>query len=425
MNTKITILCMLFSVLLHAQTNCNELLSLFAENVKTKRFAEAAPQLIELRKNCPSTNYAIYAYGERVLDYELENAANKKEAAQKLMQLYTDRLELYPEKTKKGVFLPKIAALMITHEIGTISEQYSFLHEAFTSDKKHFTNPVHLYYYFELYYKMYQAKTSGISLEQLIEKFDAIQEKYELIKQQAPKNAKAIETLLANMNILIEKEATCETLIPMFRKKLETERSNIDWLKKAAGQLDAKGCKENPLFIELVEAIDAAAPNANSKLYLYQIHRRKGNSAKAQQYLEAYVTLETDVERKTTVLNSVGKEAEKTGQKSTARSYYLKAITANPNSGRAYLNLARLYGSSANECGTDSFTKRAVYWKAAEMAKKAASVDASVKSEAKSLEATYMQSAPSKPDIFNKGYTGGEKITLDCWIGGYVTVPKI
>ncbi|PTX59843.1 hypothetical protein C8N46_108156 [Kordia periserrulae] len=339
--------------------------------------------------------------------------------------MYTDRLELHPKKTNKGVFLPKIGELMVLHDIGTISEQYSFFHEAFTTDQEHFTNPVHLYYYFELYYKMYQEKTSGISLEQLIEKFDEIQEKYELEKQQTPKNAKAIETLSTNMNILIEKEATCETLIPMFRKKLETERSNIDWLKKAAGQLDAKGCKEHPLFIELVEAIDAAAPNANSKLYLYQIHRRKGNSAKAQQYLEAYLTLETDADKKAAVLNDEGKEAEKAGQKSTARSYYSKAIAANPASGRAYLNLARLYGSSANECGTDSFTKRAVYWKAAEMAQKAASVDASVKSEANSLETTYMQSAPSKPDTFNQGYKGGEKIALDCWIGGYVVVPKI
>ncbi|PTX59842.1 hypothetical protein C8N46_108155 [Kordia periserrulae] len=81
MNTKVTIFCVFFSVLSHAQNNCNELLSLFAENVKTKRFTEAAPQLAELRKNCASTNYAIYAYGERVLDDELEHASNKKEAA--------------------------------------------------------------------------------------------------------------------------------------------------------------------------------------------------------------------------------------------------------------------------------------------------------------------------------------------------------
>ncbi len=418
-------LCMLAVLLVNAQHNCQETLSLFAENVKNKRFAEASPQLEQLRKNCAQTSYVIYARGEKVLHHELKEASNQKLVAEKLIQLWKDRLAFFPEKTKKGMFLPKIGAFMVKYDIGSLTAQYKWFDDAFTADEKHFTNPVNLYYYFELYYKMYQAKTHGISLEDLMRKFELIQEKFTSEKERSPKNAKAIATLSNNMNVLIEKEATCETLIPMYRKKLPTNLKNVDWLRKAAGRLDAKNCKEDALFIELVEAIDSEAPSAESKLYLHKIHERKGNSAKAEQYFKDYLNLETDTDKKVTILNSKGKKAEKKGQKSKARSYYLEALKVNANSGSTYLNLARLYGSSANECGTDTFTKRAMYWKAAETARKALNVDSSVKTEANGLIANYMKSAPSKPDVFNQGLKGGEKIEMKCWVGGYVIVPKL
>ncbi|MEM6685038.1 MAG: hypothetical protein AAF617_04500 [Bacteroidota bacterium] len=429
MNTKITlrmtIVCVMTSFLVNAQRNCQEKLSLFAENVKTKQFEKASPQLAFLRKNCATLSYATYAHGEKVIAHELKSASNKKQKATELIQLLKDRLDFFPDRTPKGTFLPKIGALMIKHNIGTISEQYQWFEDAFTQDKKNFKNPINLYYYFELYYKLYQAKTQHISLEMLIKKYEIVLEKLNVEKERNPKNDKAITTLSTNMNVLIQKEATCETLIPMYKKKLPTNRTNIDWLRKAAGQLDAKGCKEDALFIELVEAIDAIKPDADSKLYLHQIHDKKGNTEKATIYLNAYLTLEMDGVKKAKVLNSKGQKAAKVNQKSKAYMYFVKATNANPYSGAAYVGLARLYGASANECGTDSFSKRAIYWKAADTARKAMEVDPSIKTEAKSLIENYMQLAPSKPDIFKKGYKGGEKIALNCWIGGTVTVPNL
>jgi tetratricopeptide (TPR) repeat protein len=272
---------------------------------------------------------------------------------------------------------------------------------------------------------MYVEKTRKISLENLMEKYEKVTAKLTSEQQKSTKNKAAIDTFLKNINILVEKEATCETLIPMYQKKFKSYATDVDWLRKAAGRLDAKGCKEDPLFVELVEAIDNNAPNADSKLYLWKIHERLGNSAKAKTYFEAYLTLETDGEKKANVLHGEALKAAKIKQKSKARSLFLEALTANPNAGKIYLNLARLYATSANECGTDEFTKRAIYWKAAETARKAASADSSVRSEANKLVETYMQSAPSKIDIFKKTYKGGEKIPLKCWVGGFVTVPKL
>ncbi|MEM6686110.1 MAG: hypothetical protein AAF617_10030, partial [Bacteroidota bacterium] len=241
----------------------------------------------------------------------------------------------------------------------------------------------------------------------------------------ADTNVKAIAIFSGNMEALIEKVSTCETLIPLFRKNFDANRSNSLWLKRAAGRLDAKGCDEDPLFVELVEAVDALEPSANSKRYLAGIYERKGNLVRAEEYLNQSLDMEKDPIRKATLLYKIATKAKKRGQKSKARKYYLEAVKNNPSLGGAYLKIAQLYASSVNQCGKDEFTKRAGYWKAAEMARKAGQVDPSLKSVASRTVTSYMKSAPSKSDIFSKGYKGGEAIPLNCWIGGSVRVPSL
>jgi len=437
---------------LNAQ-DCNAKLSIFAENVKAKNYTEAEPQLAELRKNCPTINSAIYAYGERIYKAKLNKATDKKAVVQELIQLYRDRLKNVPEKTDKGDVLGDIGTLMVDYEIGSIKEQYDVFDEAFKTDLENFKNPKSLYLYFELYYKMYTEGTYGIELENLIEKYEELTEKFEseserlaitkneIIKKTdagkeltskekksekiADTNIKAIAIFSGNMESLIEKVSTCETLIPLFRKNFDQNKNNILWLKRAAGRLDTKGCDEDPLFIELVEAVDALEPSANSKRYLSGIYERKGDVKKAEDYLKQSLSMETDPIRKGKLLYKIADKAKKSGQKSRARQYYLEAVQNNPSLGSAYLKIAQLYASSVNECGNDEFTKRAGYWKAAEMARKAGQVDPSLNSIASRTASSYMQSAPSKSDVFSKGYKGGETVSLNCWIGGSVTVPKL
>ena len=92
--------------------------------------------------------------------------------------------------------------------------------------------------------------------------------------------------------------------------------------------------------------------------------------------------------------------------------------------GKAYILIASLYADSANDCGNTQFEKRAVYWLAAQTARRAPSVDPSLKSTAQKLEASYNGRAPSKTDIFTEG-RAGEVITFDCWIRSKVTVPNL
>ena len=92
--------------------------------------------------------------------------------------------------------------------------------------------------------------------------------------------------------------------------------------------------------------------------------------------------------------------------------------------GAAYLLIANLYASSANNCGNSQFEKRAVYWLAAKEARKAANVDASIKKIATRTAESYEGRAPTKTDIFTEG-NAGQVIRFSCWIGQSVTVPSL
>ena len=112
------------------------------------------------------------------------------------------------------------------------------------------------------------------------------------------------------------------------------------------------------------------------------------------------------------------------GRKSKARSYANKALGFQPSMGRAYLLIANMYADSANECGDSQFNKRAVYWLAADLARKAGRVDNSLSKIAKRTIDSYTGRAPSKTDIFTEG-NEGSVIKFNCWINRSVTVPKL
>ena len=83
-----------------------------------------------------------------------------------------------------------------------------------------------------------------------------------------------------------------------------------------------------------------------------------------------------------------------------------------------------MYADSANDCGDTQFNKRAVYWLAASVARKAGNVDNSLKKVANQTADSYTGRAPSKTDIFTEG-NEGVTIKFSCWINSSVKVPSL
>ena len=196
------------------------------------------------------------------------------------------------------------------------------------------------------------------------------------------------------------------------------------WLKRAASRMDSKECSDDPFFVTLVEALHSLDPSADSAYYLGLLNDKRGNANEALKYYEESISLETDNYKKAKILLKIANKFKLAGRKTSARNYANKALSFQPSLGRAYLLIANMYADSANECGDSQFNKRAVYWLAADIAKKAANVDNSLSKIAKKTADSYNGRAPSKTDIFTEG-NEGITIKFDCWINRTVTVPKL
>ena len=442
-----------------AQDNqqCLQNLSIFAENAKVKNYTAAYEPWMAVKSECPSLNVAIYSYGERILKDRLKNeaAADKAKFQVELLALYDDWIKYFPTKrgkSKIGDILSSKAQNMIDFKIGTSQEIYTIFDEAYKKDAASFTNPKRLYNYFKTFYDIYKTGNGAVTTAMLFDKYEEISEKFELegislakgldviLKKEESgaalstrdlrrrriydTNSNAIGVFLRNLDAIIAKESSCENLIPLYQNSFEENKSNPVWLNRAAGRMKSKECADDPLFVTIVEALHALEPSANSAYYLGILNDKRGNSSEALRYYEESISLETDKYKKAKTLYKIALEFKAKGRKSKARSYARKALGFQPSLCKAYLLIANLYASSANDCGNTQFEKRAVYWLAANMARKAASVDASIKKNALKTAVSYEGRAPSKTDIFTEGKEGAS-VTFSCWIGTSVKVPKL
>ena len=438
---------------LQAQANqeCATTASLAYSDAKAKNYDAAYPRIQTLRKDCPTYSIVTYQYGERVLKHKLENApeGEKKAIAQDLINLYKERLQYFPEKTEEGEVLVDIAQVQYDNKIGTTEEEYNAFDEAFQKDRENF-NAKSLYTYFYLLVELQDAGKKD--LQDVFEKYDVVIAEVEsdenqmaeglqklLEKQEAGEdltakekkmlnayevNLKAYSSVKGSIDAKLGQRADCNNLIPLYSKDFEANKTNVDWLKRAAGRMSAKDCTEDELFFKLVEALHQAEPSAKSALYLGQLADAKGNSAKALEYYNQSAELETNASDKATVYNKIAHNYKDKGQFGQARNYYRKAINAKPSFGRAYLQIANMIAQSANNCGNSAFEKRAVYWLAADYAAKAGRVDPSIARNANETAAAYRGRAPQRSDIFQQDMQG-KTINIGCWIGESVRVPNL
>lgn len=454
-----SLMFLLMGTMSYAQSDqeCLQNLSIFAEFAKVKNYDSAYEPWQKVLADCPTLNAAIYSYGEKILQHKIKNSTGADQAAYKtsLVELYGKWADNFPTrkgKSRLGNILSAKAQSLLDFKIGSEMEAYNAFDKAFTEDPTSFTNPKRLYNYFKTLFNLFKAGDQGVSMEQLFNKYEEVSEKFEIESTKLAKNldkilkkeesgspltsretrnkrafginSKAIATYVSNLDAIISKEATCENLIPLYQRNFEDNKADTVWLKRAASRMDAKECSDDPLFVTLVEALHNLDPSADSAYYLGLLNDKAGKSQDALKYYEESITLETDSYKKAKILYKIALKFKKSGRKSSARSYAKKALSYQPSMGRAHLLIANLYAASANDCGTTQFNKRAIYWLAADVARKAARVDESIKKVALKTAESYMGRAPSKTDIFTEG-NEGTTISFDCWVKGSVKVPKL
>uniref|UniRef100_UPI00404AEE51 tetratricopeptide repeat protein n=1 Tax=Flavobacterium sp. TaxID=239 RepID=UPI00404AEE51 len=454
MKTKLTLLlALVINFVSQAQNSeaCTETLSLMASSVKAKD-PSAYDYLVTLRKDCPNFHKGVYSYGVIAIKLKIDNttdAVEKEKYVRDLMKLYDEYALNFPQYGK-GAKMEKGLALF-NYQIGTKQEVFSLFDDAFTNDNANFDNTIALYAYFELFVNDYKAETKNITLQQVFDKYDDISEKLEILqkedsnekdallakeeagetldskeerlKNKIDNNLENIGIVTSSMDAIIIELSTCEKLIPFYQKSFEENKTNEVWLKRAADRLEAKECDSDPLFSKISEALYKLNPSADAAYKLGVVEVQRGNTTKALGYFNQSASMFTDNSKKAFVYYRMATMYAK-NNKSQARIYARKALSLKASYGKAYLLIAQLYGSSINDCGTNPFEKRAIYWLAAQYADKAGAADPSLKSVASKTAASYRASAPTKTQIFESG-KAGQRIVFNCWVGESITVPTL
>ena len=430
-------------------------LSIFSELVKSKNYSAAYTPWMELRPRNPKFNKAIFVYGERILDHKIDNSQGDEKInfINDMLKLWQERKAVFPNITPSGTYMAKACQLEYDHrEILNKSNEvlYAAFDKAYTTDPKTFTNPKSLYTYFSLIVDLYDSQLK--TAQQLFSKYDDISEKIEFevknytkkrnafldeegqVKKLSPKDARklksydsyltAYDQIAGSVDTKLGARANCENLIPLYSKDFEEFKNDGIWLQRAMNRMYAKECNDDPLFVKIVEQKNALEPNADTAFYLGILKDKAGKSSEALNYYNQAVDLESDDFEKSKILYKIATNLKKKGRFGQARTYYMKALKTNQSMGRAHLAIAAMYAKSANDCGNDNFSKRAVYWLAASEAAKAGKIDPTMKKNASKSIANYEAKAPTKSEIFSSG-RAGQVIKVECWIQRSVTVPSL
>ena len=455
MKTKLIVLfaVALFSGSAIIAQECNKNLSLFNDSAKAGIYEDAMPRYKKLIEECPKINIILYQRAEKMfkdlIDSE-KDEAKKKELAQMEVNNLKLRLEHFPDQSPVGKIYVDIGKVMYENNLGTIEEQFKYFDDAWNLDPSNFKSPKGLYEYFLLFDKLEDAGKKDVN--ELFVKYDEIINQIERMENDQALVAKPLMAKKENQEKLTSKEARklknsgiylknyavikgaitsvlgqkadCDNLIPMYNKDFEQKKGDNEWLRIAASKMNAEDCTSDPLFFKLVEALHDLEPSAKTAFYLGRLAKANGNINKALGYYENAAELEKEPLDKAKAYFSIAEVYKKRGSFSTARKYYDLALENKPSMGIAYLRIADMIASSANSCGSSTFEKRAIYWKAAKYARRAASVDASLRSTATQTAESYDQRAPSKSDIFQEEMQG-KTISFSCWVGGSVKVPNL
>ncbi|KGL61891.1 tetratricopeptide repeat protein [Polaribacter sp. Hel1_85] len=441
---KITFLLAAMFLLASAKTNaqddakreCTIKYNLFKGDYQSKKYDEAYANWIYLMDNCKDLSVNVYKFGSNLAEDVRKDPVLAK-------RVYEQRLQYFPTKNPAKVH-SDYATYLSKNKLASDDEIFLILEKGYNidptkmgvknlyvyfqgvTDRNKDTNPQKVFDTYDDVLESVSEKLEGYAkkLVPLSDSTKVLDKREKSLKRAYSINSKALGTVEGGLDAIISEIATCERLVPLYKRDFEANKSNSVWLRRAVSRMFNKGCQDDPMYETLAKAYAEAAPSPDSKSFYAGILEKNGDASGAAAMRQEAFDLETDPLKKSKYKLKFAQAAKKRGQKSKARSLAREAISFNPNSGKAYLFIANLYAGSANSCGKSEFEKRMVYVAALRMAQRASSVDPSISGVAGKYIRSYKGNVPSKKVIFTAGVTPGSSYSIKCWIGETVRVPN-
>ncbi len=403
---------------------CLKNLSLYAEFYKQNNYEDAIEPWTIVYNECPKATKNIYLHGENMITDAIENAENQEKKTKlldSLMQLYDKRINYFDQR---GFVLGKKGLDYIEYSensIDNFKKGYDILKESIKLRGNESSLAV-LVVYLNTTSTLF--KNDELSTETMLSNYSKT---HGMVEKQLEKNPgssryqKAIETL--DKIFEASGAATCDNLVELYKPRFEKDKDNKELINKIIRMLEDSKCGDSPFYMTVKTRLNEIEPTAKRAHELAQMNYQDKKIDKAIQYFKQAIDLQDDkVEQASYYMQMATINYEDLDDMPQARSYARKAIELDPENGRPYILIGRLYTESVEQCGGDDFEKKAVLWAAVDKFQKAKEVDSSLAEEANGYINSYKPRFPDKKSIFFHNYQIGDTYQVGCWINETTTV---
>lgn len=419
-----------------AQTeNCNSNSSISHEAVRAGNFKDAYAPCMAVLKDCPTLRFYTYTDAIKILkaflgDIKDRNSADYKKYFDELMQVYDQEIQYLPEINKKlktpmsaSKELGKKAVDYLQFSPNPDKEQaYKWLTEA-TRGTANDPDGAILHYFLQT--SMEKVKADDNHTDQFFQDYiDASKYADDAIAAETNEKKKAVlQTIKDNLVAMFVQSgvADCESLQNIYGPKVEENKTDSTFLKKALNILKLMKCNESEVYFKASEYMYQIDPTADAAVGVAYMYYKKGDYDNAVKYFDEALAKETDNDKKAEMAYATAAALMQAKKLSQARAYCQKAISFKENYGDSYILLAQLYGSNPNWTDEPALNK-CTYFVVIDKLQRAKAVDPSVTERANELISTYSRHTPQAKDLFMLGYKAGDRITIGGWIGESTTI---
>jgi len=403
---------------------CLKNLSLYAEFYKQNNYEDAQEPWEIVYNECPKASKNIYLHGEKMIKDAIENTedkAKKKQLVDSLMQLYDKRIKYYDQKGfvlgKKGTNFVKYAE----KNVENFKKGHEFLKKSIDIKGNNSSVAV-LVMYMQTSRTLFSS--GAMKGKEVVDNYAQLLDILETNLEEDPNSSihqrglDAINKIFENSNA-----ATCENLVNLFKPRFEDAPEDKALLQRITSLLDDQNCTESKLYADAAVNLNKLNPSTESAHHLAKLFYSKEQFEKAVEFYNQAIKLEEDGKKKSKLYMELAEMTfSKLNDKVKARSLARKAAEVDPENGKPYILIGRMYAESIDQCGKDEFGKKTVLWVAVDQFVKAKEVDPGVAEEADGYIKSYRPRFPDKKTIFFHNLELGSTYKIGCWINETTTV---
>lgn len=398
--------------------------TLFSDSEKTGNYDAAKPHLEYILENYPKLSESTYITGIKIYDETFDNAKTEeaqKAAADKVMELYDTRFELFPESKKSNIDRQVISAFKYYFkEADKTNYLLDLFKETYELDGNNAFYPVAKYYMNIA--ALAFARNTGITGDEIIKIYDRSTEHIDAqIKAAKSKNRSTtamqdvkdfIDEKLADLN-LIDCNFIVEKLLPEFEKN----PNDAELAKKIFTHAFNGGCTEQDWFVGAAERVFEADPNYGVANLLGSRYAQSKDYDKSKSYYRKAFELAEENTDKGKALKQIAQTERVQGNKTEARKIAIEAAEIDPTLKEEMYTMVGDMVLSSSECDEKKSQVQ-------DRAKFIVAYDYYVQA-GNQVKANQARSYfPSQGEIFTEGKEVGQSVFVGCWIQKSVKLQK-